>query len=151
MRGGGESQVEAEDQRFRAEKSWRSKHWNKVKKQTLDLKKQTLDLQRSRLALKSLYTPIDKTTQLHEDVVVSGIPLYVRSTSLKQGIQCQTHTRSMQLVESDRSEQSITMYEKMCTNSPPLTVQIFSWKTSVHGLSYSNGERTLMLYSQRLH
>lgn len=68
MRGGGESQVEAEDQRSRAEKSWRSKHWNKVKKQTPDIQKE-------QVSYKSLYIPIDKTIQLHGNVVVSGIPL----------------------------------------------------------------------------
>ena len=50
--------MEAEDQRFRAEKSWRSKHWNKEKKQTPDL-------QRSRLVLSLCIPQIDKTTQLH--------------------------------------------------------------------------------------
>ena len=37
MRGGGESQVEAEGQRLRAERSWRSKHWKKVKNQSSKL------------------------------------------------------------------------------------------------------------------
>ena len=42
MRGGGESQVEAEGQRSRAERSWRSKHWKKVKNQSPDLQSSKL-------------------------------------------------------------------------------------------------------------
>ena len=52
MRGGGESQVEAEGQRSRAERSWRSKHWKKVKNQSPDL-------QSSKLAI-SLCIPVDE-------------------------------------------------------------------------------------------
>lgn len=40
--GGGESQVEAEGQRSRAERSWRSKHWKKVKNQSPDLQSSKL-------------------------------------------------------------------------------------------------------------
>ena len=52
MRGGRESQVEAEGQRSRAERSWRSKHWKKVKNQSPDL-------QSSKLAI-SLCIPTDE-------------------------------------------------------------------------------------------
>ena len=53
MRGGGESQVDAEGQRSRAERSWRSKHWKKVKNQSPDL-------QSSKLAIR-LCIPMNET------------------------------------------------------------------------------------------